>query len=154
VAGTGCNSKRAAGAFPLINPYWYDKYVGVPFVDGGRTIEGLDCYGLFRLIYQEQLGIDLPTYGETSALDLRAVAREISAGCDGEKWAVVEVPSAFDGVVMRLYDRSWIGHVGVAIDAKRMIHIEAGIDAAVVSLKHFTVRDRIAGFRRYKGTGE
>ena len=115
---------------------------------------GLDCWGLFRLIYQEQLGIDLPTYGETSALDLRAVARKISAGCDGEKWAVVEVPSAFDGVVMRLYDRSWIGHVGVAIDAKRMIHIEAGIDAAVLQLNHFTVRDRIAGFRRYKWTGE
>lgn len=28
----------------------------------GRSREGIDCYGLLRLVYQEELGIQLPDY--------------------------------------------------------------------------------------------
>lgn len=125
---------------------WWAKYVGIPFVDGGRDISGVDCWGLVRLIYAERLGVSLPSYGEISAAELIRIARAIDAG--QEQWAPVEAPRAFDVVLLRLYDRAWTGHVGVAIDGTRMLHTERDIASAVVPMDHYTIKHRIAGFRR------
>ena len=125
---------------------WPEKYVGVPFVDGGRTIEGLDCWGLVCLIYAEQLGVDLPSYGDVSARDLLAIARAIEGG--REPWQPVDKPQAFDVVSMRFYNRSWVGHVGVMVDGTQMIHTEETIAAAIIPVSHYTVRDRISGYWR------
>ena len=126
---------------------WWAKYVGVPFLDRGRDMAGLDCWGLVCLIYAQELGIDLPHYGEVSAKDLLRVARSIGKG--QESWEPTNDPAAFDVVVMRLYDRAWVGHVGVMVDARTMIHTEARISVSVVPADHFTVRDRIASYRRH-----
>lgn len=39
---------------------WVKDYIGIPFLSGGRTREGCDCYGLLRLILKEQYGINFP----------------------------------------------------------------------------------------------
>lgn len=127
---------------------WWGKYVGIPFLDRGRDMAGLDCWGLVRLIYAQERGIELPDYGEVSSTDLLRVARSLDAG--SERWLPVEVPEAFDLVAMRLYDRAWIGHVGVMVDARTMIHTEDKIAVAVVPVNHFSVRCRIASYRRLR----
>ena len=58
-------------------------------------------------------------------------------------------PREFDVVLLRLYNRRWIGHVGLMVDGRRMLHTERASAAVVVPLNHYTVRDRIAGFRRF-----
>ncbi len=125
---------------------WWGNYVGIPFVDGGRDADGLDCWGLVCLVYANELDVVLPSYGEVSAADLIRVARSIGAGQEG--WQVVEKPQSFDVAVLRFYGRSWVGHVGIMVDSKRMIHTERATDVACVPLTHFTVRDRIASIRR------
>lgn len=40
----------------------WDRYLGLPYVEKGRTMEGVDCYGLVYLIYKQEFGIVLPTY--------------------------------------------------------------------------------------------
>lgn len=42
-------------------PAWTQPYIGIPFLDGGRSFDGADCYGLGRLV-MASLGIDLPLY--------------------------------------------------------------------------------------------
>jgi cell wall-associated NlpC family hydrolase len=126
------------------------SYVGIPFRDGGRDREGCDCWGLLRLIYRDFLGVELPSYGEISAADLAAVSRRIDAGKDGERWQAVMSPRPLDAVVMRLHGARRIGHVGVAVDGRRLIHIEKGTDAVVVPMDHFTIRERIACYRRLR----
>ena len=125
---------------------FWGKYIGVPFVDGGRDLAGFDCWGAIWLAYRER-GIELPDYGEISALDLRRVAREIEGG--QEAWQPVETPREFDVVLLRLYNRRWIGHVGLMVDGRRMLHTEKASAAVVVALDHYTVRNRVAGFRRF-----
>jgi len=134
------------------NRSWLNRYVGAPFVSCGRTVAGLDCWGLVRLIYAQELGMELPSYGEISAHDLVRVSREITDGKDGDVWADVAKADlkAFDVVVMRYHGSRRIGHVGVLADATTMIHVEEASAAVVVPLAHFTIRERIACFRRHR----
>ena len=40
---------------------WYNNYLGFPYRHLGNNIEtGIDCFNLCRLVYKEQLGIDIP----------------------------------------------------------------------------------------------
>lgn len=39
---------------------WTKKYVGIPFESGGRDLSGCDCYGLIRLILNNEYDIHLP----------------------------------------------------------------------------------------------
>ena len=43
-----------------INP-WYNKYLDFPYKHLGNDIKtGIDCFNLCRLVYKEQLGIEIP----------------------------------------------------------------------------------------------
>ena len=77
MAGDYGDARRISGP---VSVNWTSRYVGIPFVDGGRGIDGLDCWGLFLLVYLEQFGIELPSYGEISAMDLLTVEGRSTAG--------------------------------------------------------------------------
>ena len=57
---------------------WVKEYVGIPFSDLGRTREeGVDCWGLVRLVYDEVYGVLLPQLSDQyeSAHHYRKVAQ-------------------------------------------------------------------------------
>ncbi|MCA3794579.1 MAG: hypothetical protein IOC66_20125 [Burkholderia sp.] len=124
---------------------WYAKYIGLPFGEGQGEVT---CWSLVARIYRECLAIDLPAYGEISARDLVRVARTMEARKD-DGWQAVERPQAFDVCLMRApRGGAVVAHVGVMIDAQRVLHVEAASAAVVVPVKHFTVAGRILGYRR------
>lgn len=123
--------------------------MAVPFVDGGRDMTGIDCWGLVRWVYRENLGVELPDYGEISATELRRIAREVTGAWDTDPWHMVLDPQRFDVVVMRLYSSNIVAHVGVMVDDTSLLHIERASGACIVPIRHPTVRDRIVGFRRH-----
>jgi cell wall-associated NlpC family hydrolase len=131
---------------------WTKDYVGIPFKDQGRTRTGCDCWGLVRLIYESELSIELPDYGEISASDLREVSKHITNSNAHEPWAVVDSPQVFDVVVMRFYGSKYVGHVGVVVDPlqKTLIHTERGHDSVIVRFDDFRIRHRLVGFRRHR----
>jgi cell wall-associated NlpC family hydrolase len=151
-----------AGAVPVINPKagWLHGYVGLPFLDGGRkrTDGGLDCWGLVRLIYAEQAGIELPSYGEISAADLAGVAGAIAADCFADPWSRVDIAEAriLDVVVVK----DWVrvdgrpqrrpAHVGVMIDAGRLLHVRIASAAVIIPLTAADIRFRIHGLFRHR----
>ncbi|HRQ13091.1 MAG TPA: NlpC/P60 family protein [Promineifilum sp.] len=130
---------------------WVCRYIGLPYRDHGRTRSGVDCWGLVRLIYKNELGIDLPSYAEISAEDLMRAARAIDAGKDGELWRGVPASDIvpFDVAVMRHYGRRTVGHVGIVTPERRILHVEISTDSVVVPMDHYTVRERLACFRRF-----
>ena len=43
---------------------WLDKYIASTYLDGGRELPRVDCYGLVRLVREEVFGKgDLPSFG-------------------------------------------------------------------------------------------
>lgn len=136
---------------------WPHTYIGLPFLDGGRTARGLDCWGLVKLVYHDRLDIDLPSYGEITAAQLIKVARAIKTGMGLETWSKTDTPQEFDVVVMKA--RSLVDghmrmqplHVGIWLKSNRVLHIENGVNAADVSLNHSSVKNRIYGVFKYVG---
>lgn len=129
-------------------------YVGIPFVDGGRDRSGCDCWGLVRIVYAEQACIDLPSYGEIGAHELLAVTRALDAGMLDETWRRVdgETRRPLDVVVMKRLDKAGAVpvHVGVMLDARRVLHVEEATDSVAVAVTHPSVAGRIVGFYRHR----
>lgn len=103
-----------------------EKYIGIPFKNGGRSLKGIDCYGLIWLIYKNELGIELPDF-----MDLCYTqgwykdSNIIEENIDSKKWIRVYPPfRKFDGLLF--YDTSnsdIASHIGMVVDNKKFIHI-------------------------------
>lgn len=134
---------------------WTARYVGIPFIDGGRTSRGLDCWGLIRLAFLEECSIELPSYGEISALDLAKIAGMISKETMHSPWIPVQKESlhAFDVAVM--FRRRYPVHVGLMVSSKEMLHVYEKASTVRVPLTSPTVAyPRIHFYRHEKLANE
>lgn len=129
---------------------WYAKYVGIPFYDGGRDFQGVDCWRLICLVFAREKGITLPDYGEISAMELRQVAELIASDAYKEPWIEV-VPGAvraFDVAVM--HKRREPVHIGVMVNKSQMIHVEQKTATVIVPVTHPTVAFRSINYFRHR----
>jgi len=97
---------------------WWTKYIGVPYDDGGRTLDGCDCYGLVRIVYQQELRIEIPSYiGYSCVQDHNYILPKLEE--ERLRWKSIEKPEDFAVVL-------WMGgkllHIGLAINEKQVIH--------------------------------
>lgn len=131
---------------------WYDKYINIPYENRGREATGSDCWGLAIQIYKNELGIDLPGYSDISAENLLQIYHAMNTDKDSEIWESVnpEDIQAFDICVMRGAGIRRVCHAGIVLDKKRIIHMEKGVDSCIVTLDHFSIRERIDCYRRHK----
>jgi murein DD-endopeptidase len=85
-----------------------DKYIGIPYVLGGRSYDGADCYGLVYLILQEH-GYTLPKYDITYTIQERAsIISENSPLVLGTR---LDAPE--DACVVLFYKGTYATHMGV-----------------------------------------
>jgi cell wall-associated NlpC family hydrolase len=129
---------------------WIDRYMRVPFTEDGRTFEGCNCWGLFRLIYRHELGLDIPSYATTPATDIRGVARNIAR--DKSDWPLAAEPADYDMVLMRGVDRA----AGRAVDCHVglywqgfVLHTERATGPVLVQAGDARIRGRIVEYRRH-----
>ena len=123
------------------------RYIGLPFGEGPGQVH---CWSLVRLFYDEQFGIDLPEFGDIGPRDLARVAREMRDGADATCWREPASPVTGDVVLMRsARGGRAICHVGILADCRRVLHAEEATGSVLVPIDHFSVRGRIAGYRRY-----
>lgn len=128
---------------------WCNEYIHIPFVEHGRSIDGCDCWGLARIIYQEQLGIELPTL-----LDYKNTkdSHSIAELYEQEHLTWQEVPDGqekeFDILVFKILGLPT--HIGIVISKGVMIHCEYGIGTHITEYKRDVMwRKRLAGVYRY-----
>lgn len=106
---------------------WADEYVGLPFKRMGRTREGLDCWGLVRLVLLEKGNLELPAYNtddpDGATIDLHS-----------RVWPSIEIKDARALDVAILMNAVRIGkrweympiHIGIFTSPGRILHVVEG----------------------------
>lgn len=127
----------------------WTRYVGLPWRAHGRDRDGVDCWGLVRLVYAAELGIDLPCYADTCpGLDERAeLSALLLAQRDAGPWHEVDDIQPFDVLLFRVGAHAT--HVAVALDRRRMLHAFARSRSVVQDIDLPEWRKRRVGVYRY-----
>ena len=126
---------------------WSNKYIGIPFQEKGRDFSGLDCWGLVRLIYDQEFDIKLPSFAEQyndtndseHLQDLIAQYKEGWEPCEAQEGHLV---------LFRLLGAE--SHVGICIDETRFIHVRENQSVVIENLDSPMWKNRIVGFFKYK----
>ena len=131
-------------------PIWINKFIGIPFVEKGRSHDGVDCWGLVCLIYSERFKIELPDY--TDGYPNTKAQKEISALVEAEAklWQAVErgKEQLGDVVLFAIYGATT--HVGMVVESGWMVSAEKGIDSVLESYTTNKWKQRVRGFFRHK----
>jgi len=125
------------------------RYMGAPYRHMGRGIDGLDCWGLIKLVYKEMLKVELWDIGEEYPEDWSFAGRDLFMENYRKQWAKVAVPEIYDVVLIK-NGGGTVNHAGIMINNQSFLHcIKAGAVVSRVTDKIW--KPRIAGYFRYKG---
>lgn len=124
-----------------------NEYIGLPFRSHGRSVDGIDCWGLCRLYYEQEKGITLPSFSPfyDSTEDSKAIQDLINK--EKSNWQEVDDPNPGDVIVFNIAGKAT--HVGVYLGVYNFLHVFKGIDSCIESIKHHKWSNRVEGFYRY-----
>lgn len=122
-------------------------YIGLPYLLNGETREGVDCYGLIKLYYQEVLGVALPSRVNHDLKQRQAIAENYRAELH-ELTFKVSSPKEHDLVLLRVENVPM--HIGLIIRQNTMLHILNGGTSCIERLDRPRWKSRIQGYYRLK----
>jgi cell wall-associated NlpC family hydrolase len=131
-------------------PAWVERYIGIPYVEGGCSHAGCDCFGLLVLIWREIFKIELPAYagphwkkGANPAEIGAAIAAEVARYQRvNHDWVRMG-----DGVILRMNGHPL--HVGLVVEPGWMIHTHERAAACLEDYRRIAWSRRIVEFLRY-----
>ena len=130
---------------------WESKFVGKPFREGGRGPDVYDCWGIVWATYKQILGVILPDYSEIGTNETISVTRQMQESISTGPWLRVAAPQEFDVMVARRDPHSkYPGHVGIMLDANRVLHVWRERDVHISRVAEPTLQGLILGYYRYK----
>lgn len=108
---------------------WYSKYLNFPYIHLGDNPEtGIDCFNLCRLIYREELNIDIP-YDTSEWCNIvdedwysKTHNRPFDEGAT-EKfgWKKVSIPEKFNVITMSLGSTNVTNHCALYIGERKIL---------------------------------
>ena len=123
------------------------KFIGIPFVDGGRDFNGCDCWGLSLLLFKELKGIDLPDY-KISCDNMSKIDSKIAE--QRQFWLKITLDELENNVpalvVMRFNSVTLCNHTGVYIGNSSFIHTSKRVNSHISSIYSPAWNRRIEGF--------
>lgn len=127
-----------------------EKYIGLPYKDNGRDTNGIDCWGLARLFYKEQLNIELPSYSDQYIGATNSNTKELIL-THRDSWELVQDPKPGDLVLFNILGEPT--HIGIYLGNNQFLHVREGYDSVVESTQSGNWAKRIAGYYAYKSHG-
>ncbi len=127
---------------------WWNEYIKTPFKEKGRGHDGCDCWGLVKLIYKEQLGIELPGYEEVyeTTNDREILAATIKNERDS-RWMHPDKPQPFDVIILNMAGMPM--HVGIVTHKGHMIHCAKDVGTAHEKFNQLRWKNKVIGFARH-----
>ena len=125
---------------------WHNKYIGIPFLDKGRDIDGIDCWGLVRLVYKQEYNIDLPSFSTDYEADDTERMKDLLAQYK-EGWEKIDTPT--EGCIVLFNILGVESHMGIAISSTHFLHARDRYDSAIESFDSVGWKNRITGFYKY-----
>ena len=125
---------------------WQNKYIGIPFLDKGRDTNGIDCWGLVRLVYKQEYNIDLPSFSSEYEADDTERMRDLFAQYK-EGWEKIEEP--VEGCIVLFNIFGIESHMGIAVSSTHFLHARDKYTSAIESFDSVGWRNRITGFYKY-----
>lgn len=140
---------------------WTDRYLAVPYRDGGRGWAGADCLGLYALILTHEACIAFPKFAVSVGVDPRRALAAIEAQVlTVHRWQRVygqpkQVSEKFDCVRMTGHARGADGivrrsdiHLGCALGNGKVIHTEDSRGPRIIALDDPAIVKRVVGVYR------
>lgn len=127
----------------------WNKFCEIPFVPGGRSNSGCDCWGLVRLVYRQDLGIELPSFeGQYSDTVSSQTFKLVSLGIESSDWHNTHIPRPYDVVLLEIMGRPL--HVGIFTKPGHMLSTGRDMTAsAVCKFRSLLWCGRVHGFYRH-----
>lgn len=129
------------------------KYLGKPFIDGGRGPQGYDCWGLVLAVYRDIFGIDVPVDYDVSAHATMAVVRAMSKEMEVGNWQLVETPVAPCVVAMATNSNhpDLVNHCAIYLGDNKIMHALKATGVVIQSTEDMRIRGRIKGYFLWAG---
>lgn len=124
----------------------FEKYIGIPYAEKGRDETGLDCWGLVRLIYKNELNIDLPSFSTEYDTSDNERLEELFAQYK-EGWESTDAAEVGDVVIFRIF--GYESHIGICVGDNKFLHVREARDSVIESLDNPKWSRRITGFFKY-----
>lgn len=128
---------------------WWNDYVGLPYKSHGRDRQGLDCWGLVRLVHSEVFDTKLPSFVDTYEDNRESIEESIAQRKEG--WKKVDVPQSGDVVLFRVMGH--LSHVGIVTQPGYFLHVTEGKNATIERLDSVEWSKRVEGIYRYSPDG-
>lgn len=123
-------------------------YIGLPYESRGRGPRAFDCWGLVRLFYQREVGVDLRDLSDGYAdagKDVDGVVATVMR--ESAQWARVEPPAFADVVLFRIAGK--VRHAGVVVAPGLMLHSLDGHESVLERFDGPKWGRRVEGFYRH-----
>jgi len=127
---------------------WVGKYVGIPFISNGRTMDGCDCYGLARLILRNEYGIHLPLLSDdyNDALNVIETTRLFE-----ERRPVLaadRISEPEERAIVIITEHGCPCHIGVVAGNGYILHTGIKTGSVCQRETHPALRGRVEGYYR------
>jgi cell wall-associated NlpC family hydrolase len=124
-----------------------EAYLGIPWVKGGNTRVGVDCWGLTVMGLREMYGVKLKIY-EGSKADGRDLANIITQETAGQDFTKISRPKGGDIVTM---SDEFPSHIGLCVGAGHILHTMEGRGVDITPIRALERIFRKVEFYRYVG---
>lgn len=129
--------------------FWWTKYMEIPFLEKGRSMDGGDCWGLVGLIYKNELGIELPDYLDYyETTNDRDILAQTIKDERNQHWESPDDKKEFDVIILNM--RGVPMHVGVITKPNHMIHCAKGIGTVHENYTTARWKHKVMGVARWK----
>ena len=85
------------------------NYLGIPWVMGGRDLDGFDCWGLLWIVYKNEFNTSIDEYPELNTESTKDVIKEVKKGMG--KWEKLD--KSENGCAVAMGRGNFINHVGI-----------------------------------------